>query len=274
MDQKIHRWFAESKQSSPQGAAFMSSVVREKDASTPTRHRVSGPAKVPASRRARRIREMTRQPAGLLETLVNRLPPHEWRRRLVHMSPGLLAVLLPVIPHTDPMGWYSVVILLVAIGGSSLFALRREALFRRQGDGARGWSTSVISYGIITLSLVLALPAQPEIAMAVTMIIAFGDGSATLAGMLFQGRKLPWNRDKSWAGLAAFLLCAIPLATLAYWVEARPGVALSLACACVAPAALMAAMAESLPVRINDNIRVGVTAGLTMLATHGMFVGW
>src|SRR5438445_447469 len=83
---------------------------------------------------------------------------------------------------------------------------------------------------------------------------------ATLAGMLVRGRKLPWNREKSWAGLAAFLLCAIPLATLVYWAEARPGVALSLACACVAPAVLMAALAESLPVRINDNIRVGVIA--------------
>jgi dolichol kinase len=104
------------------------------------------------------------------------------------------------------------------------------------------------------------------------MIIAFGDGSATLAGMLLRGRRLPWNRDKSWVGLAAFLLCAVPLATLVYWAEARPGVAL--ACACVAPAVLTAALAESLPGRFNDNIRVGVTAGLTLLVTHGTFVGW
>lgn len=251
----------------------MALVVRDKNASTRTRRRVSSPATAPASRTAQRT-VVAPQHATLLETLAARLPAHEWRRRLVHMSPGLLAVLLPLIPHTDPMGWYSIAILIVAIGGTSLFALKREALFRRKGDGVRGWSTSVISYGIITLALVLALPAQPEIAMAVTMIIAFGDGSATMAGMLVRGRRLPWNRDKSWAGLAAFVLCAIPLATLAYWVEARPGVALSLACACVAPAALMAALAESLPLRINDNIRVGVTAGLTIVATHGIFVGW
>lgn len=190
------------------------------------------------------------------------------------MLPGVLAALLPLIPHTDPMGWYSIAILLVAIGGTSLYALKREALFRRRGDGVSGWSMSVISYGVITLALVLALPAQPEIAMAVTMIIAFGDGSATLAGMLVRGRRLPWNRDKSWAGLAAFMLCSIPLATLAYWAEARPGVALPLACACVAPAVLVAALAESLPVRVNDNIRVGVSAGLTIVTTHAMFVGW
>jgi dolichol kinase len=212
------------------------------------------------------------QPARLLATLAGRLTPHEWRRRLIHMSPGLLPVLLPLIPHPDPLAMYSRIILLTLIGGMSLFALKREALFRRNGE--RGWATSVISYGVITLTLLLALPAQPEIGMAVTMIIAFGDGSATLAGMLFRGRRLPWNRDKSWVGLAAFLLCAIPLATLVYWAEARPGVALSLAATCVAPAVLMAALAESLPLKINDNIRVGVTAGLTILLTHGMFVGW
>jgi dolichol kinase len=253
----------------------MPSVVRDNSTSTRTRtrRRSSGPITAPANRPAQRSVAMT-QPATLLATLAGRLTPHEWRRRLVHMSPGLLPVLLPLIPHPDPLAIYSRIILLTIIGGMSLFALKREALFRRTGDGDRGWATSVISYGAITLALLLALPAQPEIGMAVTMIIAFGDGSATLAGMLLRGQRLPWNREKSWVGLAAFLLCAVPLATLVYWAEARPGVALSLAATCVAPAVLMAALAESLPLKINDNIRVGVTAALTILVTHGMFVGW
>jgi dolichol kinase len=250
----------------------MSLVVRDKNASTRIRRRVSAQAAASASRTADTMLEVKRKPAKRLATLARRLTPHEWRRRLVHMSPGLLPVLLPLIPHADPLAAYSRIILLTIIGGTSLFALKCEALFRRKGE--RGWSTSVISYGLITLAFLLALPAQPEIGMAVTMIIAFGDGSATLAGMLLQGRRLPWNRDKSWAGLAAFLLCGIPLATLVYWAEARPGVAFSLACACVAPAVLAAALAESLPLRVNDNIRVGVTAGLTILVTHAMFVGW
>src|SRR5436190_2368787 len=189
----------------------MSLVVRDKNASTRTRRRVSSPVTAAAaSPTAGQTLGVRRQPATLLETLAGRLTPHEWRRRLVHMSPGLLAVLLPMIPHADPLAMYSRIVLLTVIGGTSLFALRREAMFRRQGDGQRGWATSVISYGIITLSLLLALPAQPEIGMAVTMIIAFGDGSATLAGMIVRGRRLPWNGDKSWAGLAAFLLCGVP----------------------------------------------------------------
>ena len=108
----------------------------------------------------------------------------------------------------------------------------------------------------------------------VTIIIAFGDGSATLAGLLVGGKRLPWNRTKSWVGLTAFVACSIPLAALAYWAEARPAVPLIVALACVVPAALVAALIESIPTDFNDNIRVGVAAALTILATHGMFVGW
>jgi dolichol kinase len=133
---------------------------------------------------------------------------------------------------------------------------------------------SVLSYAAITSSLLLAFPGQPELGLVVTIILAFGDGSATLAGMLARGRKLPWNSAKSWVGLAAFLVCSTPLATVVYWGESRPGVSLPVALACVVPAAFAAALAESLPTRLNDNIRVGVTAGLTILVTRGMFVGW
>jgi phytol kinase len=210
--------------------------------------------------------------ASWLETLAGRLTPHEWRRRLLHMSPGLLVGLLLLIPHADPLGLPARLILPVVIGATSWFALRSEALYRRRDE--RGWLSSVISYGVITSALLLIFPGQPEIGMAVTMIIAFGDGSATLVGLVVRGRRLPWNAEKSWAGSLSFILCAIPLATLVYWAEARPGVTLTLACACVAPAALVAALAESLPVRINDNICVGVAAGLTIVLTQTLIVGW
>src|SRR5262249_51200358 len=75
---------------------------------------------VRVARRARRMRRggvrMMSSPATApaieapaaasgLEALVGRLPPHEWRRRLVHMSPGLLPSLFLVIPHAHPLTW-------------------------------------------------------------------------------------------------------------------------------------------------------------------------
>jgi dolichol kinase len=211
-------------------------------------------------------------PPSRLEVLASRLTPHEWRRRLIHMSPGLLPFVLNAIPHRDPvtsMMLWPVVLLTL---GLVIFALRREGLFARLGE--QGWATSVISYGIITSTLLVAFPGQLELGMVVTIIIAFGDGSATLAGLLLRGRRLPWNEAKSWVGLTAFLVCSGSLGTLVYWREARPGVSLPVAVACVLPAVFAAALAESLPSRMNDNIRVGVTGGLVLLTTQSAFVGW
>jgi dolichol kinase len=202
-----------------------------------------------------------------------RLSPQEWRRRLIHMAPGILAGGLPLLPHTDPLGWYSQAFLVVAITSAAAFAIFHARLFERRGQ-APGWPISVISYAVISLGLFLAFPAQTEIGIAVTAIIAFGDGSATLIGKLFRGPKLPWNRAKTWSGLLGCLVCSVPMATLYYWMESNPRVSIGIACACVVPAGLVAAIVESLPVRLNDNIRVGASAGLTILLTHAMFVGY
>jgi dolichol kinase len=189
---------------------------------------------------------------------------------MIHMCPGLLPGFLLAIPHPDPLAWYSQALIIAVVSGMSVFALRRAKLFERQNE--TGWAMSVVSYAVIVLTMLVAFPAQPEMGLVVTVIIAFGDGSATLGGLLLQGPRLPWNSDKSWAGFSAFLLISIPLAAVVYWGEARPGVSLSAALACVAPACLAAAVAESLPMRLNDNIRVGVTSALAMFVTSGVFV--
>ncbi len=175
------------------------------------------------------------------------------------------------IPHADPLPYQAMFPVVAVTLLFTLIALLKTALFVRRGE--RGWATSVISYAVIITAMLVAFPAYPELGMTVTIIIAFGDGSATLAGKLMGGKRLPWNRRKSWVGFSAFLLCSAPLATLAFWGEARPGLSLPVALACVVPTVLAAALAESLPTRINDNIRVGVAAGLTISITHAMFVG-
>lgn len=224
------------------------------------------------SRGARRLQIAFVSGAGLLaQPLISRLPVCEWRRRMIHMCPGLLPALLWVIPHTHPLAWYSQVVIAALIGGMSIFALCHARWFERPNE--TGWSTSVLSYALITLTLLLAFPSRPEIGLAVTVIIAFGDGAATLGGLLVRGPRLPWNRNKSWAGLGAFLLISIPAAAVVYWGESRPGITIIAALACVAPAGFAAAVAETLPVRLNDNVRVGVTAALGIVVTQGAVVG-
>lgn len=209
--------------------------------------------------------------APLPHPWISRLPPREWRRRLIHMSPGLWPPILWLIPHPDPLPWYSLAVISAVVVGMSVCALRHARLFERPDE--TGWATSVISFGVITLTLLLAFPSRPEIGLAVTVIIAFGDGAATLGGLLVQGPRLPWNAEKSWAGLATFLLVSVPTASIVYWGEARPDITLIAALACVGPAASAAAVAETLPVRVNDNIRVGLTAALVIVLTQSSVVG-
>ena len=205
-------------------------------------------------------------------TLVERLGPRELKRRMWHMTPGLLPFVFWALPHSDPLtpGWLldiALNCLTLAVAGcywSRSFSRPME----------RNCLCSSIGYSLLVMLSVFLFPGQLEIGMAVLAIIAFGDGSATLGGLLLKGPTLPWNRQKTWAGSLCFLGGSVPMATLYYWGEARPGVPWHVALLCTGTAAVVSAIAESLPSRINDNIRVGVTALLMMVIMNHSLLGW
>lgn len=64
--------------------------------------------------------------------------------------------------------------------------------------------------GILVLGLLFPLPYfLPAIAL-----LGAGDGAAALAGTAWGRHRLPWNRKKSWEGLAAGILVGTPVAIL------------------------------------------------------------
>jgi uncharacterized protein (TIGR00297 family) len=86
-------------------------------------------------------------------------------------------------------------------------------------------------------------------------------------------RRLPWNRDKTVAGTSAFIVCgSIAGIALAWWV--RPAVIPlpSLTFVVFAPlaAAVVAAMVETIPVRLDDNISVPAAAAGVLWAASLM----
>lgn len=210
--------------------------------------------------------------AGWLRQAALRLGPHEMRRRLVHIAPGFLPFLLWPIPHEDPLSQTLKNIMIGLAIGISVWAWMKRTAYARRGE--QSMVAAVFGYAAVVLGMLILIPSAPELGLTVMAIIAFGDGSATLAGLVIGGRRLPWNGAKSWAGMTAFLVCSIPMGVVIYAGEAQPGVSAAKALACVAPAAFVAALAESLPWRINDNIRVGVAAAMTIIPLHAMFVGW
>jgi dolichol kinase len=219
------------------------------------------------------------QIAGLFE---ERLGARETKRRLLHASPGFLPFLLWTIPHdsTSSLRFLCVIsgliLALAAVAYYEFGRVQRTAERRRDVMGA------VFGYAAVVLVTILLCPQHVEIAFAALAVLAFGDGSATLGGMLLQGRRLPWNSKKTIAGTVCFILVSTPMAALIYWGQAHdiyetanvPHVDVRMALLGALTAAMAAALVESLPGRTNDNLRVGATAALVIVLFQWLVVGW
>ncbi len=204
--------------------------------------------------------------------LATRLGVVEFRRRLLHMLPGLLPCLLWVIPHQDPWGPLLINITIVISVSVITYAVLRARAFARQGE--QEWARALAGYVVPVLGMLFLLPGRSELGLMTLGILALGDGSAALGGLAWGRRRLPWNHCKSWTGLISFVVVATIMSTLYYWMEARPGVSLGVALSIAGVAAVMAAIVESLPIRSHDNLRVGTTAALTGLCMHVTLLGW
>jgi uncharacterized protein (TIGR00297 family) len=228
-------------------------------------------------------------------------PTHsETARQWVHVGSGLFALLLRVLtgPQAAAMAVGALafnIVLLPRLGGRQLY---------RPIDHQRGFPLGIVLYPLAVLLLILAFPSRLDIAAAAWGILAFGDGFATLAGRLRTsvGRsrtdetaetasfdklrmsalmvsssnhersgvpsgRLPWNTDKSVAGTLAFIVCGgAGAVALAWWV--RPSVTplppMAFAIAAPLAAAVLAGLVETIPIRLDDNISVPLTAALVL----------
>jgi uncharacterized protein (TIGR00297 family) len=186
-------------------------------------------------------------------------------------------------------------LVLPRVGGRRLY---------RPVDDARGFPLGILIYPLAVLGLVLVFPSRLDIAAAGWGILALGDGAATLAGRrvaasglghsptlptfptyptsptsptyptsptssaaAFIHRRLPWNREKSVAGTLAFIVFGgIGSIALELWTRPAVAPAPSMTFAIAAPlvATIAAALVESIPIRLDDNISVPFTAALVM----------
>jgi len=184
----------------------------------------------------------------------------ERARQWVHIGSAGFALLLRLLTWQQAAMMAAAALafnalLLPLIGGRQLY---------RPADRERGFPLGILLYPTAVLLLILVFRTRLDIVAAAWAILAFGDGFATLLG---GGRKLPWNRDKSVAGTIAFAVCgAAGAIAFAWWT--RPSIAPppTLVFVVVAPAAaaLTAALVESLPVRLDDNLSVPFAAGAVL----------
>lgn len=223
-----------------------------------------------AWRQPARFSEMHRITGGIwtstpwLHSLTQHLGEQEVRRRLWHFSPGVLALALTIVPHRETIRFW--VMLLIVICGIFLpawAALRHQrACQRRTGENL---APSILGYVIPVSILALLFRSHVEIPLTVTAMIAFGDGSATLLGLLAGRSKLPWNSRKSWAGLCAFLAVGTLMTSTVYWLAAHGSVTFPEAVLYLMPVVALCSVVETLPLKLNDNLTVGFAASVLLV---------
>ena len=187
---------------------------------------------------------------------------NEGLRKFLHIVFGLFAVALKYIP------WRVAALVAAAAVIGNWFLLHR-LVGKRVARHARGYDAGIVLYPAAVLALILIFNWHIEIAAAAWVILAFGDGFATLLGKALPLARLPWNRDKSAGGTIAFLLFGGAAAFAVARIFGGPA-PLALAVAVVA-----AAIAESLPLRLNDNVVVPATAaGMLAIFALEPLVSW
>lgn len=185
-------------------------------------------------------------------------------RKLVHLGLGSLVGLLWL-----PDAWDWVAPLLWSLGffiGWLILPQPRFAMLSRlpgheTGSVAGPTDVGIVAYPTVMLTASLLLP--PIGGALLLVYLAIGDGLAALIGGSGQS-PLPWNPRKRWRGFWAFvggsgtvasllLLLAqarlLPTATPVF-VGGPVPVALGVA--------LVLALAESLPIRLDDNLRIAL----------------
>jgi uncharacterized protein (TIGR00297 family) len=183
-------------------------------------------------------------------------------RKATHIGMGLIAFALRFLGP-----FWSAALAAVALL-NNLFVLHRiggKHLWREHEHEA-GAALGIVLYPFTVLVLILVFYRRLEVAAAAWGILAFGDGMATVAGIAWGRRKLPWNPAKSWVGSAAYVLFGTASAALLLvWTAPERQYSWAFAVVAGGAAALLAAALESMPQGLDDNLGVPMVTALFLL---------
>jgi len=177
---------------------------------------------------------------------------NEILRKALHIGFGLFAFSLKWLP------WW-------AAAGVAAFAVLGNwlVLHRIVGTGVsrheRGYDPGIVLYPAAVLVLIVVFRNHIAYAGIAWAMLAFGDGFATLAGRTLRIAPLPWNREKSWGGFLAFFIAGFGMGcAVGVWLGYRGWIAIAIT-------ALAAAITESLPLHVDDNITVPCAASVALI---------
>jgi phytol kinase len=192
-------------------------------------------------------------------------------RKLIHILTGPLYVLCWLLfPDVGYARWLAAVVPLLFTIQFALIGLgvvRDEASVKamsRSGD-RREILRGPLFYGILFVVMTLLFWKDTPVGMTALMLMCGGDGLADILGRGLHSPKLPWNQEKSLAGMLGMFVGGwlLTLGILAVYV--LTGAFTTPLGAYLLPVtwiALAAMLVESLPLRDIDNITVTLVAVL------------
>jgi uncharacterized protein (TIGR00297 family) len=201
-------------------------------------------------------------------------------RKIVHMSMLSFAFLLPFLTWIQAAGCAVLALLFnlfllprlqLDLGkqpsraGTDLpRSARADAEIRAYPAGT--W-TGIVLYPISVLLLILIYRHHLHIAAAGWAILALGDGMASIVGEGLRGPSLPWNAEKRWAGFVGFVVAGTAGAyVLTRWVN--PSLPTDKVLVVSALAALVGALVETVPIRLDDNVSVPLVSGAFLFCAY------
>jgi len=176
---------------------------------------------------------------------------NETLRKSIHIATGFLAITLRWLP-------WRIAAAIAALAAIGNWLLLHRLVGKSVARHARGYDAGIILYPLAVCALILTFNWHIELAAVGWVILAFGDGFATVIGRAVPIAPMPWNRIKSWGGFLGFVIAAGIAAIGIAMFFGAPSLAM------VAAAVVVSAIVESMPLGINDNISVPFAAAVTL----------
>lgn len=181
--------------------------------------------------------------------------PHstnEILRKSLHIAFGGFAFTLRWLPW-----WAAAGVSLAAVLGNWLVLHRLVG--SRVARHERGFDAGIVLYPAAVTVLILVFRHQLHYAAVAWVMMAAGDGFASIGGKAAPIAPLPWNREKSLGGLLSFVVAGAAAGLLvAWWMGWNAPVV-------VVVTAIAAAVAESLALGVDDNIVVPFAASAALV---------
>jgi len=190
-------------------------------------------------------------------------------RKLIHIGTGPIFVLCWLMfPDVWYARWLAALVPLLITAQFALVGLgvmKDEASVKamsRTGD-RREILRGPLFYGIVFVVMTLVYWKDSPIGMTALMLMCGGDGLAEIMGRGLKSPKLPWNKDKSWAGSLGMFIGGWALAAFILGMFVLAGIFLGPFTGYLIPITLIAlagTLVESLPLKDVDNITVTLAA--------------